>query len=365
MVQEKMVHLIPPVSTAIILAILVVSIAPKLTLALSVVGAGLLDRRLFAIESILSFSSQLHLPPLSPPDESNERRSLFLNSNFVTSSSAEIAGPASSVSASGIVDPKPRAITTVVVNSSRQSAGLELRDAIIGTPSRHVLAVKSVKRDGAGYKSGAQRGMVLLDYASESDLVTSLVNGPYPIELRLYNLALGGDAIGDLGRSIVSPDDALQLAENVSGGGMDDATVEIRKSEDMADAGGEKKSDQGLVVTTVREARGERAVQSRRGDVMQIRYDARIGDDATGPVYDSSDFRGTGQPYSYVLGNGDVIKGVDLGTYDMCPGEVREIIIPPALGYPNGSRLFKQIPPGSYLFWRVELVELNFVREDS
>lgn len=330
-------------------------IAPyKPALALSVIGR-LLNRRC-TIESIIA--SQFLL--LSPPSE--DERPLFFNSNLLAS--AEVAR---SSSASGIVNPNQRAITTITISSPRQSAGLELRDAIIGTPSRRVLAVQSVKRDGEGYRAGAQRGMILLDYASKSDLVTRVANGPYPIEIRLYNLALGGDALGDLGRSIVSPDDALELAEKVSsssGGGSDDAIVSIGKNEGVT-AGGDKPSGEGLVITTVRKARGECAVESRRGDVLQIRYDAHIGDDANGPIYDSSDFRGTGQPYSYVLGNNDVIKGVDLGTYDMCPGEVREIVIPPVLGYPNGSRLFKQIPPGSYLFWRVELVELNFVKEGA
>ncbi|KAL7545371.1 hypothetical protein ACHAWF_008719 [Thalassiosira exigua] len=162
-----------------------------------------------------------------------------------------------------------------------------------------------------------------------------------------YNLALGGDAVGDLGRSIVTPDDALELAERVS-----------------SNSKSNNSGPEGLMINVIREASGECSIKSRRGDTIQIRYDARIGD-RNGSIYDSSDFRGTGQPYSYVLGNGDVLAGVDLGTYDMCPGEIREIAIPPELGYPNGSKLFKEIPPKCPLFWRVELVELNFVKEGS
>lgn len=214
--------------------------------------------------------------------------------------------------------------------------------------------MRSVRFDGEGAKAGAQRGTILLDYANAKDLVARIANGPYPIELRLYNLALGADALGDLGRSIVSPEDALELAERVSD--SDRATVAI---------GEKSKSSEGFVINTIRKARDDDcAIKSRRGDTMQIRYTARIGD-RNGPIYDSSDYRGTGQPYAYVLGNNDVLKGVDLGTYDMCPGEVRELTIPPELGYRNGSKLYKQIPPNSYLFWSVELVELNFVKEGS
>ncbi|KAL9186746.1 hypothetical protein ACHAXT_010466 [Thalassiosira profunda] len=129
----------------------------------------------------------------------------------------------------------------------------------------------------------------------------------------------------------------------------------------MPGAAPERQTQDGLEIRVVQKARGACAIKSRRGDTMQIRYEARIGD-ANGAVYDASSFRGTGQPYAYVLGNADVIKGVDLGTYDMCPGEVRELI-PPELGYRAGSKLFKQIPSNSRLFWRVELAELNFVKE--
>jgi len=226
---------------------------------------------------------------------------------------------------------------------------LELYEVDIGTPRRNAVAVLSVRAGGEGARSGAQKGMILLDYANIEGVLKRISDGPYPIELRLYNLALGGDAVGDLGRGIVSPDDALELAESVGGGGN-------------SGRGGKAEESEGLAIDVVRKAGGECSIKSRRGDLMQIRYDARIGD-GNGELYDSSNVRGTGQPYAYQLGNGDVLRGVDLGTYDMCPGEVRELSIPPELGYPNGSRLYKQIPPKSRLFWRVELAELNFIKE--
>ena len=119
---------------------------------------------------------------------------------------------------------------------------------------------------------------------------------------------------------------------------------------------------EGLQINTIKKANAKCAVKSRRGDTMQVRYEARVGN-SEGIIYDASEWRGTGQPYSFVLGNNDVLRGVDLGTYDMCPGEIRELTIPPELGYRNGSKLYKQIPPNSQLFWRIELVELNFIKE--
>jgi len=213
--------------------------------------------------------------------------------------------------------------------------------------------------------------MILMDYPDAQAVVKRVSAGPYPLELRLYNLALGGDAIGDLGQSIVSAEDALELAAKTSGERVEKA--DAKKFAERGAFGGaagegeegddQSQAKQGFVIDTIRKAKGKCAIQSRRGDTMEIRYEARVGD-MFGPVYDASSFRGTGQPYAYVLGNNDVIKGVDLGTYDMCPGEVRELTIPAELGYgARGSRLFKQIGANARLWWRVELVGLNFVKE--
>ena len=97
-----------------------------------------------------------------------------------------------------LANPNPRAITTIRLDSPRKYAGLELYDVTIGTPPRNVVAVRSVRADGEGSRAGAQRGMVLMDYADAQAVVRRVSAGPYPLELRLYNLALGGDAVGDV-----------------------------------------------------------------------------------------------------------------------------------------------------------------------
>ena len=257
----------------------------------------------------------------------------------------------SSEQTSAILDPNPRAITTVRINSPNERAGLELYDINIGTPPHNVLAVQKVQLNGQAAKAGAQRGMILLDYTNKKDLVERYESGIYPIDIRLYNLALGGDGIGDLGRSIVTPEDALELSASISS--RDTSSIGVNNKLSISE---------GLQINTIKQASGKCGVKSRRGDTMQVRYEARVGD-SEGIVYDSSEWRGTALPYSFVLGNNDVLRGVDLGTYDMCPGEIRELTIPSELGYRNGSKLYKQIPPNSQLFWRIELVELNFIKE--
>ena len=78
---------------------------------------------------------------------------------------------------SAILDPNPRAITTVQINSPNERAGLELYDVNIGTPSHNVLAVQKVQLNGQATKAGAQRGMILLDYVNKNDLIDRYESG--------------------------------------------------------------------------------------------------------------------------------------------------------------------------------------------
>ena len=75
-----------------------------------------------------------------------------------------------------------------------------------------------------------------------------------------------------------------------------------------------------------------------------------------GKKFDSSLDRG--EPISITLGRGQVIQGWDKGLLDMCLGEKRRLVIPPALAY--GDRgAGKDIPGGATLVFDVELVTLN------
>jgi FKBP-type peptidyl-prolyl cis-trans isomerase len=259
----------------------------------------------------------------------------------------------------------------VVLKSPNDTLGLELFETTIGSPPQSVLAIARIlspKRFSPTSAATAplRPGMVCRTYTLQS-LKDRVQRGPYPIEIEFENLALGGDAVNDFGRSMVTSQDALTLAQE-----------QARQERGAGRSGSSLSSSSlsGLQVTVLRQgdAADCRNIQSRRGDVLEIRYEAsRLkteggGDsDTNSPttrkvVYDSSDARGTGQPYQMVLGSGDMLSGVDLGLYDMCPGESRRIEIPAALAYgARGNKLF-QIPPGSNLAWTVDLVLINAVR---
>ncbi|XP_071384493.1 peptidyl-prolyl cis-trans isomerase FKBP7 [Centroberyx affinis] len=95
--------------------------------------------------------------------------------------------------------------------------------------------------------------------------------------------------------------------------------------------------------------------KSKRGDLMNVHYDGFLAKDGSQFYCSRSDK--AGHPQWFVLGVGQVIKGLDLGMVDMCPGEKRKITVPPELGF--GEKGKDPVPPNATLIFEVELYSVS------
>jgi FKBP-type peptidyl-prolyl cis-trans isomerase FkpA len=100
--------------------------------------------------------------------------------------------------------------------------------------------------------------------------------------------------------------------------------------------------------------------EATMGKAVEVHYTGWLYDPASpdkkGTKFDSS--RDRGEPFSFLLGAGRVIKGWDRGVAGMKVGGQRTLIIPPDMAY-GAQGAGKVIPPNATLIFDVELLGLR------
>jgi peptidylprolyl isomerase len=105
----------------------------------------------------------------------------------------------------------------------------------------------------------------------------------------------------------------------------------------------------GLKYKIIQQGKG---VKPEQGDRVSVHYVGTLPD---GTKFDSS--RDRGQPYTFTIGQGQVIKGWDEGIALLHVGDKAILTIPPDLGY--GAQAAGKIPANSTLIFEVELMEVK------
>ncbi|MCC5815007.1 MAG: FKBP-type peptidyl-prolyl cis-trans isomerase [Leptospira sp.] len=92
--------------------------------------------------------------------------------------------------------------------------------------------------------------------------------------------------------------------------------------------------------------------EALRGTQVTVHY---VGKLKNGAKFDSS--RDRGKPFTFVLGENQVIQGWEKGILKMREGGRRKLVIPPEMGY--GDRAVGSIPANSTLYFDVELLKVR------
>jgi len=93
--------------------------------------------------------------------------------------------------------------------------------------------------------------------------------------------------------------------------------------------------------------------RSRRGDLVRVTFNVSIGE-AHGKAWDD---RYEKTPLEFILGDGEMVGGFDVGLTDMCVGEVRHLTVPHKYAYKDGT--LGKLPARTTLYFFVKMQSIK------
>jgi peptidylprolyl isomerase len=127
--------------------------------------------------------------------------------------------------------------------------------------------------------------------------------------------------------------------------------AEPGKAQPQASPAREVTTSSGLRYLDLKVGQGEEAVP---GKIVEVQYTGQLED---GRKFDTCR-RDKGEPFTFRLGAGDVIKGWDQGLVGMKVGGKRKLVIPPELGF-GKQGVGSVVPPNAVLFYEFELLAVR------
>jgi FKBP-type peptidyl-prolyl cis-trans isomerase len=104
----------------------------------------------------------------------------------------------------------------------------------------------------------------------------------------------------------------------------------------------------------VHDLRPGNSIEAQWGQTVHIAYTLSLP--GSGKVIES---RKADNPFDFVLGSRDVIKGMNMGVMGMQIGGRRRIFVPPELAYGKGGAPTSNIGPDQALIFEIELVSIT------
>lgn len=197
-------------------------------------------------------------------------------------------------------------------------------------------------------------------------LLMALEDSTYDNEARIQRLEAVRDSVatlrkqGNIDKKYLDPISAT----------LDDLESKLTITEDQSDEvmalSGDSGSDKEATDKDTKAASKEIALPSglkytilRAGQGQHVAKGNQVSVHYTGFLTDGTTFDDNikSEPFEFTVGAGQVIKGWDEGIVGMQPGERRQLVIPPSLGY--GKSGSGPIPGNATLLFEVELVAIR------